>query len=162
MADFWGWDVQKYAENKPPFRFGMNFYVLYCENLGFFNKIFMFYTAKIWDFLIKILRKFYALLHFYFSSRKYTWFFTENPPDAVDSPGSHTRIAILLAIYLLYIFRPLIATEKNCPQQRAIKINLFFIKKHRQMPVIFIACLRPCFVPVFAVLRTFWQNQPAA
>ena len=75
----------------------------------------MFYTAKIWDFLIKILRKFYALLHFYFSSRKYTWFFTEIPPDAVDSPGSHTRIAILLATYLLYLFRPLIATEKNLP-----------------------------------------------
>ena len=122
----------------------------------------MFYTAKIWDFLIKILRIFTLCCIFIFRRGNILSFLQKIPPDAVDSPGSHTRIAILLATYLLYIFRPLIAIEKNCPQQRAIKINLFFIKKHRQMPVIFIACLRPCFVPVFAVLRTFWQNQPAA
>ena len=47
----------------------------------------------------------------YFSSRKYICFLQKIPPDAVDSPGSHTRIAILLATYLLYLFRPLIATD---------------------------------------------------
>ena len=111
----------------------------------------MFYTAKIWDFLIKILRIFTLCCIFIFRRGNILSFLQKIPPTLLI-PQVLTPVSqyYLRHIYFIFLDR-LLQQKKNCPQQRAIKINLFFI-----------ACLRPCFVPVFAVLRTFWQNQPAA
>ena len=83
----------------------------------------MFYTAKIWDFLIKILRIFTLCCIFIFiftlccififRRGNILSFLQKIPPDAVDSPGSHTRIAMQTSRYIYFIFLGFLLQQKK-------------------------------------------------